>query len=58
MSSSTAATTTAASSNSTTTVEITTTPTTIATAKSQPWHNKLGDSRGRFVASTAAPSAT
>jgi hypothetical protein len=62
MSSNTAAETTTAS-NTTTAVAITTTPTTV-TAKppsSLPsWHNnKLRDSRGRFVASTAAaPSAT
>jgi hypothetical protein len=53
-----AATTAAASSNTTTAVEITTMPT-IITAKppsSLPsWHNnKLRDSRGRFVASTAS----
>ena len=58
----TATTTATASSNTTTAVEITITPTTIITAKppsSLPsWHNnKLRDSRGRFVASTAA-SAT
>jgi hypothetical protein len=52
-----------AASNTTTAVEITTTPATIATAKppsSLPsWHNnKLRDSRSRFVASTAAASAT
>ena len=44
---------TTAASTTTTAVAITTTPTTI-TAKSQPWHNKIRDSRGRFVASTAA----
>ena len=60
MSSNTATTTTTtavAATSTTTAVEITTTPTTIATAKppsSPTWHNKIRDSRGRFVASTAA----
>jgi hypothetical protein len=52
-------TTTAAYNAYTTAVEMTTTPTTTANPPSLSGHNKLRDSRGRFVASTAAaPSAT
>ena len=57
MSSNTATTTTTAAFNATTAIAITTTPTTTAKSPSLSGHNKLRDSRGRFVASTAA-SAT